>query len=86
MPFFQTHSKSLIFYLQNPELYSPTIIFMMIAIIIVTAGYGNRQIIVIDKKYFKYWEPTFDIQIPLVNIAKIALSYSDIYILCNQIY
>lgn len=49
MPFFQTHSKSLIFYLQNPELYSPTIIFMMIAIIIVTAGYGNRQIIVIDK-------------------------------------
>ena len=97
MPFFQTHSKSLIFYLQNPELYSPTIIFMMIAIIIVTAGYGNRQIIVIDKKYFKYcsnqnlwfnyqqfyliifnWEPTFDIQIPLVNIAKIALSYSDI--------
>ena len=105
MPFFQTHSKSLIFYLQNPELYSPTIIFMMIAIIIVTAGYGNRQIIVIDKKYFKYcsnqnlwfnyqqfyliifnWEPTFDIQIPLVNIAKIVLSYSDIYILCNQIY
>ena len=105
MPFFQTHSKSLIFYLQNPELYSPTIIFMMIAIIIVTAGYGNRQIIVIDKKYFKYcsnqnlwfnyqqfyriifnWEPTFDIEIPLVNIAKIALSYSDIYILCNQIY
>ena len=46
MPFFQTHSKSLIFYLQNPELYSPAIIFMMIAIIIVTAGYGNRQIIV----------------------------------------
>lgn len=49
MPFFQTHSKSLIFYLQNPELYSPTIIFMMIAIIIVTAGYGNRQIMSLIK-------------------------------------
>lgn len=106
MIFFTILKKSY-FYTNYPELLDVTIYFILTAILVAmlisSASYGNKQIIVIDQKDFKYCsnqgilshyqqfyhiiinkEPFFDLQIPLVNIEEIILSYSDIYMLWNQ--